>query len=202
LAAKLGLAVLGTCLGLLMIFTLLLLKEKKRYTRLMDRAEDLQSDITELENARSLPESSIVLGEHRLGDGSYGEAWRGLLNGEPVCVKVLKAGGEYMDSLEAQEQYDKELSSLLRINHECVVGFRGAGMFSEAYPRVEVRGRPFLVLELMEGGALSKYLRAGSPDRLGWAHKLPILLDVARGVEYIHSKKWVYRDLKPGGCAA
>ena len=73
------------------------------------------------------------------------------------------------------------------VRHERLVSFMGAG---------EMGGYRFLVVELMTGGSIEKKLWGTSQNtltkhtRLLWAH------DVALGLDIVHSKNFVHRDLK------
>ncbi len=55
----------------------------------------------------------------------------------------------------------------------------------------------FLIMELVSGGDLNS-LRARQPDeRFSLEAALPLLKDIAEGLDYLHSKGIIHRDLKP-----
>ena len=59
----------------------------------------------------------------------------------------------------------------------------------------EDNGRPFMVMEYLEGESLRDAMKAA---RVGdFRRKLKIALQLARAIECIHSKKIVHRDIKP-----
>jgi serine/threonine protein kinase len=82
---------------------------------------------------------------------------------------------------------DGEIKLLMLIRHERLVSFMGAG---------ETDGYRFLVVELMSGGSIEGKLwntpqnTLTKRTRLIWAH------DVALGLDIVHSKNFVHRDLK------
>lgn len=57
-------------------------------------------------------------------------------------------------------------------------------------------GEALLVYELYEAGPLSAVL-FNPQASLGWEERVRIALDVAKGLEYLHSKNVIHRDLKP-----
>ena len=89
---------------------------------------------------------------------------------------------------------------MMRLRHPRIVGFLGAGELidpprpGEKYSR---RGL-FVVLEYVAGGDLSDRLKeaAGDTILLPWKVRIQCALDIAEGMEYIHSKGRVHRDLK------
>src|SRR6185295_15594636 len=56
------------------------------------------------------------------------------------------------------------------------------------------QGRPFLVMEFVEGETLSEMMERQRPSPL---RSLEILTDVARGLAHAHERGIVHRDLKP-----
>ena len=56
-------------------------------------------------------------------------------------------------------------------------------------------GEPYLVMEFVDGKALTAYAREASLNVIA---KLRLFLDVCRAVSYAHGKLVVHRDLKPG----
>ena len=59
----------------------------------------------------------------------------------------------------------------------------------------EEQGRPFMVMEFLEGESLRDAIRGQRTGDV--ARKLRIALQVARAIGHIHSKKIVHRDIKP-----
>lgn len=68
-----------------------------------------------------------------------------------------------------------------------------------------LEGHPSLILELMEGGDLLKYLRRNRPtsscsSSLTMSDLLAIAIDVAKGGKYLEDMHFVHRDLAARNC--
>jgi formylglycine-generating enzyme required for sulfatase activity len=84
----------------------------------------------------------------------------------------------------------REIASLANLEHPHIVSTLDWG---------EIEGIPFLVLRYLGGGSL----RDRITDSQGLKKQLPLeglnqwLPQIASALDFIHSKKWVHRDLKP-----
>src|SRR5207245_1210071 len=79
----------------------------------------------------------------------------------------------------------KEAEAAARLQHANIVQIHEIG---------ETAGRPYLVLELIDGPTLAQYLDRGplpSADAAG------LLQTLARAVQHAHERGIVHRDLKP-----
>ena len=104
--------------------------------------------------------------------------------GRRVAVKIL-AGAAAGDG-EAKARFLREARLASSIAHDNIIAVYDFG---------EDGGRPFMVMELLEGESLREAIghrRAGDVAR-----KLRIALQVARALAHIHSKKIIHRDIKP-----
>lgn len=70
----------------------------------------------------------------------------------------------------------------------CVPQFIGASQKPPAF---------CLVTEYLAGGTLRRHLQSVAPQCLPLRQALQMALDIARGMEYLHSQGIVHRDLKP-----
>jgi serine/threonine protein kinase len=166
---------------------------------------EAQGDVMALRKAWEIPSADVRLLTRIDGSspGAFGEVWRADWDGVTVAVKVLRLPIMELDE-STREEFDKEAEFLMRARHSNVVRFFGAG--------VEVNGAPFLVLELVGRGSLRSLLRGEEAQAkskmaaaleagkhpLTRALQLRLALDVARGMEYIHSLHALHRDLKSG----
>jgi len=103
--------------------------------------------------------------------------------GRPVAVKILRES--LLSHPVVSERFTREAQALARLDHPGIVKVFDSGMDS---------GRAYLVMELIEGEALSKALAAKKLDRNA---RVRLLEKVARAVQHAHEKGVIHRDLKP-----
>jgi serine/threonine-protein kinase len=116
--------------------------------------------------------SRVFLGER--ADGEYAQR---------VAVKVLRAG---LDTPADRERFRAERRILAALDHPNIARMLDGGVTPD--------GRPYLVLEFVEGEPLTAYAEA---RRLGIAARLRLFLQVAEATEAAHHRLVVHRDLKP-----
>ncbi len=125
--------------------------------------------------------------EHLLGRGGMGRVYRARQL-EPiartVALKVIKPG---MDTESALRRFRNERRTLERLEHPGIARALDAG--------VDDRGRPYFVMELVDGPTLSEYCRLHELDVRG---RLKLFQQVCNGVAYAHGRGLLHRDLKPG----
>ncbi|KAG6426074.1 hypothetical protein SASPL_110288 [Salvia splendens] len=121
-----------------------------------------------------------------LGEGGLGRVYKAHFNDHfHAAVKKIYAGG-----LEAEREFENEVESLSKIQHQNIVSLLGYCIHGEAR---------FLVYEMMENGSLELHLHGPNKSRLTWHLRMKIALDVARGLEYLHERcnpPVIHRDLK------
>jgi len=128
-----------------------------------------------------------------IGEGGFGSVRRGRLFGAtPVAVKMAKN----RSSSKQARALANEVSMLKRVRHPNIVLILGLAMLQDD----EESGGLALVFEWVEGGDLKHYMRrpvVAQPTCLG--DELKILLDVCRGMDYLHSQRpmIMHRDIKP-----
>jgi serine/threonine protein kinase len=126
----------------------------------------------------------------RTGQGSMSKVWRARDKniGRVVCLKVLDR--------EKTAKFEARFPGLKRPTE-------GAVMMMLRHPNVvktyehglTTKGEPYIVMELIEGMGLNFLVETRSPALKG--KRADILCQVATGLEYIHSQKFLHRDICP-----
>ncbi|XP_042755118.1 receptor-like kinase TMK3 [Lactuca sativa] len=129
--------------------------------------------------------------ENELGRGGFGVVYKGQLHdGTKIAVKRMEAG---VISNKALDEFQAEIAVLSKVRHRHLVSLLGYS--AEGSERI-------LVYEFMPQGALSRHLfhwKTFELEPLSWKRRLNIALDVARGMEYLHTlahQSFIHRDLK------
>ena len=122
----------------------------------------------------------------RLGEGGVGVVYRAEQS-EPihrvVALKVIKPG---MDTREIIQRFSAERQALALMEHPGIARVIDAGATPE--------GRPFFVMELVEGQPITRY---ADEHRLTLAARLRLFMKVCEAVQHAHQKGVIHRDLKP-----
>ncbi|GLJ55631.1 hypothetical protein SUGI_1194780 [Cryptomeria japonica] len=130
--------------------------------------------------------------ENELGRGGFGVVYKGQLDdGTRIAVKRMEAASISSKGL---NEFQSEIAVLSKVRHRHLVSLLGYCI--EGNERL-------LVYEYMPQGALNRHLFDWAKNNLepiSWKKRLSIALDVARGMEYLHSlahRSFIHRDLKP-----
>ncbi|XP_027116955.2 RAF-like serine/threonine-protein kinase PRAF [Coffea arabica] len=123
-----------------------------------------------------------------LGSGRYGIVYHGKWMGTDVAIKIFdksRVAKDYLDRL--TKTFWREAQILSKLHHPQVVAFYGVVLDGP-------EGTLAYVTEYMVDGSLRcALLEKGELDR---RTKLTVLLNVASGMEYLHSMDVVHFDLK------
>eukprot|EP00897_Mesotaenium_endlicherianum_P006998 jgi/Mesen1/6326/ME000328S05612 len=131
--------------------------------------------------------SELLLGD-RVASGSFGRVYFGTYREREVAVKIVRWDKlELEPRLMLDEQFKQEVSMLAVLDHPNVVKFHGAYKNKTA---------GCLVTEYLHGGDLREFTAGQMKRRSPLSTILKMALDVAKGMEYLHSKGIVHRDLK------
>ncbi len=121
-----------------------------------------------------------------IGQGGMGKVFRardpsGADMGD-VAIKILLTEGD-PDLL---GRFRSEAETTARLQHKNIV---------RVYKYGEQDGRPYLVMEYLEGKTLHAIIKEHAPLTL--LEKVGILYQAAQGLQYAHSKNVIHRDIKP-----
>src|ERR671921_209631 len=130
-----------------------------------------------------------------LATGGMGEVWRGmdLVLDRPVAVKVLRR--ERIGDSVALSRFRAEARLSAGLTHPNIAALHDYGEVGPDAGRREER-LAYLVMELVEGEALSTVLRR--ERRLSPRRTLEIMRQTAAGLAAAHAAGVVHRDVKPG----
>jgi len=124
-----------------------------------------------------------------LGNGEFGQVFRGKWKGREVAIKAL-----YRDPAKAQHdsqainELKKEIESFRHLTHKRLVRFMGACF---EHPHL------CFITEYMPNGSLYNFLHVRKV-RLPTRHSMNMCMQLCEGVEYLHTRDpvVVHRDLK------
>jgi len=121
-----------------------------------------------------------------LGEGGMGIVYlcRDSKLSRRVALKMLKLGRSA--STDELQRFRQEAEALSNFQHPHIVQVFDLGMFE---------GKPYLVMEYLEGGDLASRLNARPVPATVAAKMVEVL---ARAVQAAHAENIVHRDLKPG----
>lgn len=113
----------------------------------------------------------------KIGQGAFGSVWKAVWRGQDVALKTLKLE----DATAAQE-----ILIMQNVHHTNLMILMGVA-FDEK--------KIYLMMEYMEKGSLYHLLQQPAFD-LTWEKRRLIALDIAKGMNFLHFKSIVHRDLK------
>jgi eukaryotic-like serine/threonine-protein kinase len=148
------------------------------------------------DTAKSLFESKDMTGArlgpwrvlHEIGRGGMGTVYLAARDDDEfqkrVAIKVVKGG---MDTAEVLNRFRRERQILAHLDHPYIARLIDGGSTSH--------GRPFLVMEYVEGRTIDVYCREAGLDVEA---RCRLFLQVCAAVSYAHRNLIIHRDLKPG----
>jgi eukaryotic-like serine/threonine-protein kinase len=125
--------------------------------------------------------------ERLIGQGGMGSVWAGrhVTLGHLVAIKFIHAS--LTESREALRRFDTEAKAAARIKSRHAVAVHDHGVTPE--------GRPYIVMDYLEGEPLEAAIRRRGP--LPLAEIAAVVGQAARALEVAHAAGVVHRDLKP-----
>lgn len=160
------------------------LKKKKTVSNGPTEMEDLYRFLKDNQNLEFIIKQKDIEITGLIGEGGYGQVYRGKYMSCPVAVKDYMKTGRIHKS---REDFMKEVEVLSDLKHPNIVLYMGLCIRFNHYQ---------LVTEFMVNGSLydqihNKKTKFSDPERL------EIIDDIVRGMVYLHSmKNMLHRDLK------
>ncbi|SEM34716.1 serine/threonine protein kinase [Stigmatella aurantiaca] len=126
--------------------------------------------------------------QERIGTGGMGIVYRAVqpLIGKQVAIKVMRA--QFAQAHQLVQRLLVEARIVNAIPHRGIIDIFGFGQLED--------GRPYVVMELLQGLSLDRLLRR--KGRLGVDEAVKILDEVLDALGAAHRRGVVHRDLKPG----
>ena len=134
-----------------------------------------------------------ILGEiHRGGQGVVFRA-RQIATKREVAIKMPLAGS--FVSAKAKARFEREIELVAQMQHPNIVTVHDSGLTPD--------GRYYIVMELIDGLTLDKFISAGSEQstqtgRRRTAFILRLFAKIANALSHAHARGVVHRDIKPG----
>jgi serine/threonine protein kinase len=122
-----------------------------------------------------------------IGAGGMGAVWLAdhLALKTQVAVKFILAGRE--NDSEARERFSREAEAAAQVKSPHVAQIFDHGVAED--------GVPFIVMELLEGEDLARYVQANG--RLGLREIASVITQTCRALSRAHAKGLIHRDVKP-----
>ena len=122
----------------------------------------------------------------RIGSGGMSDVYKAtdLKLNRAVAIKVLKS--EFSSEKNFVSKFRMEAQSAAGLAHPNIVNVYDVG---------EDRGVHYIVMELVEGITLKKYIER--KKKLEIRESIEVAMQVARGIEAAHKQHIIHRDIKP-----
>jgi tRNA A-37 threonylcarbamoyl transferase component Bud32 len=120
-----------------------------------------------------------------LAEGTFARVYRGehLTGGGPVAVKVLRQ--RFAQMPDAVNRFHKEAEAGMRLDHPNIVRVIDVG---------QQDNRHYMMMEYVEGMNLRDFLKIRT--RMKAHQALPLMVGLARGLQYSHARGVTHRDIK------
>ncbi|KAJ3694264.1 hypothetical protein LUZ60_009744 [Juncus effusus] len=119
----------------------------------------------------------------KIGEGSYGSVYKGLLRYTPVAIKMLNHEGSKV----LEKEFNQEVEVLSKVRHPNLVSLIGASPEARA-----------LVYNYLPNGSLDTYLSNGkNKNRLSLQDRLRIASEICSALNCLHTQGIAHGDLKP-----
>ncbi|KAG6401671.1 hypothetical protein SASPL_138535 [Salvia splendens] len=131
--------------------------------------------------------SQLFIG-NKFASGRHSRIYRGVYKRRDVAIKLISQPQEDGDlAAFLEKQFTSEVALLFRLRHPNIISFIAACKKPPVF---------CIITEYYPGGSLRKYLHQQGPYSLPHDLVLRLSLDIAHGMQYLHARGILHRDLK------
>lgn len=120
------------------------------------------------------------------GEGGFGIVYKAFDISLKRIVAIKRLKSEFREDKEALDRFYREAQAVSSINHPNVIQIYSIGEFD---------GTPFFVMPFLEGKDLEELIESRTTLPIGQV--LDISISIASGLEALHKRDVIHRDLKP-----
>jgi serine/threonine protein kinase len=154
----------------------------------MSNTSDVRSSDGEL---ASIASGEVIDGRYlvgpQIGAGGMGVVCEATHLGLGTAVAIKLIRGDFKQDQECVQRFLNEARRAARLKSERIARVHDVGQLDS--------GEPYLVMELLEGSELQKYLEDHGP--LSQADAINVVLQICEGLADAHANGVVHRDIKP-----
>ncbi|XP_071705502.1 serine/threonine/tyrosine-protein kinase HT1-like [Rutidosis leptorrhynchoides] len=172
------------------------MKRDYSWSKLFDHGGGKVISVETVDDDRMVDLSKLFLG-HRFAHGANSQLYHGIYKDEAVAVKIIRVPDDDENEelgVRLENQFAREVNLLSRLHNKNVIKFVAACRQPPVF---------CIITEYLSEGSLRAYLHKLEDNTGKEKEYLPLetlikmSLDIARGMEYIHSQGVIHRDLKP-----
>ncbi|KAL7098555.1 hypothetical protein ACP275_09G024400 [Erythranthe tilingii] len=131
--------------------------------------------------------SQLYIG-NKFASGRHSRIYRGVYKRRDVAIKLISQPEEDGDlAAFLEKQFTSEVAILFGLRHPNIISFIAACKKPPVF---------CIITEYYPGGSLRKYLHQQEPYSLPLNLVLKLSLDIAHGMQYLHGRGILHRDLK------
>jgi serine/threonine protein kinase len=127
----------------------------------------------------------------KVDEGEFGEIFRGLLHGQVVAFKLVKLKTKTGKKIDVMQEFEDEVRIMRHLRHPNIVEFLGVCLNK---PKMCIITE-YCPLGNLEAWVLANFVKQKKSVPIDLA--LDLCIDIAFGLNWMHHKGYVHRDIKP-----